>query len=86
MELFVYREVNSIYFYIIYVSPSIVTDIDTIPTASLYLDMEKRETQSKNDVSSHQSLSCSPPAVFVLSLRIVVHGVQNSELQCVHGK
>lgn len=47
--------------YKIYVSPSIVTDIDTVPTASFY---HGRDTQSKKGISSCQSLPHSPPASF----------------------
>lgn len=63
--------------YVKFVSPPIGTDADPVPTASLYLYMEKKETRSKKDVSTCQSLSCSPPVCCVLSLKIVVPGVQD---------
>lgn len=65
--LIVYREeVNNMYLYIYNLCFSGVTDTDTVPTASLYLYMEKRDTPGKKGISSYQSLSYYPPAFFCL--------------------
>lgn len=65
--LIVYREeVNNMYLYIYNLYFSVVTDTDTVPTASLYLYMGKRDTPGKKGISSYQSLSYYPPAFFRL--------------------